>query len=474
MLEFKILPFPLRIKKTNQKSNLKMLPILSSTSTTSPPKGKADIRSSVHGKIETIVLVLPPNGKAINAYPFYHILRELVFKMNDEKQFIVIHQNNETEINKELSSIPYDRQKVHLLKIVNLGDKIQSWVQDVALPVYYTHNLNSQLYLIGGTKSDRDERDIIEDLSIKHLSSQRNNSINYKVLFKNSVLPFQGGNVLVGPGFILIGEDDRTSNFKNYSKEYKKWFGITPIFLKSKPNLPIQKYYPSIAKHTFPPNETTSQQPLYHIDMFITLAGYDDNGDYILVIGNPVLDTDIQFSNDQELLLYINQWVCQIRLSINTIIEQLKQEKSISFRIIRIPLVLSYEDDEPIIKDNILYRCINWFWATYNNCLVEVYKQSNSNNVVKKVWLPSYAKHSSDYRDHTMDQDLKNRISQKLGIPNEDVKHGNWRSLEIYEKKATAIWEQLGFEVNLLDSSFIPFALDDGSLNCITNCINRT
>jgi hypothetical protein len=81
-------------------------------------------------------------------------------------------------------------------------------------------------------------------------------------------------------------------------------------------------------------------------------------------------------------------------------------------------------------------RVRQWYFATSNNCLVEITDTS------KRVWLPTYG-------------------------------HGPWRALAATDEASREIWEELGFEVVQL-GDFHPFAQNLGSLHCIKKYLARS
>ena len=100
----------------------------------------------------------------------------------------------------------------------------------------------------------------------------------------------------------------------------------------------------------------------------------------------------------------------------------------LGFEVTRTPLPRVYVDYPE-------ERVRQWYFATSNNCLVEVADGS------KRVWLPTYG-------------------------------HGPWAALRATDEANQAIWEKLGFEVVPL-GNFHYFAQNLGALHCIKKYLAR-
>jgi hypothetical protein len=77
-----------------------------------------------------------------------------------------------------------------------------------------------------------------------------------------------------------------------------------------------------------------------------------------------------------------------------------------------------------------------WYFATSNNCLVQIDKRAGNH-----VWLPSYG-------------------------------HSDWADLAATDRANQHIWEGLGFTVHML-ADFHPFAQNLGSVHCIKKYLER-
>ena len=149
--------------------------------------------------------------------------------------------------------------------------------------------------------------------------------------------------------------------------------------------------------------------------MFVTLAGRNDDGSPIALVGDPKMAADIlgEQTTPEMLIPYYDD-----------VANRLSTE---GFKVVRNPLPLTYAD---FPSEKRRY----WYFATANNALVEV-----SNN--KRVWLPTYG-------------------------------YGAQQHLRATDARNKRIWEDLGFEVDLL-TDFNPFASNLGAVHCITKYLQR-
>jgi hypothetical protein len=161
---------------------------------------------------------------------------------------------------------------------------------------------------------------------------------------------------------------------------------------------------------------TGEAQPIFHIDMFISLAGRGRSGKYRLLVGSPRMADEI-----------LNQ--APLPHAMAAIFDDMARTLSQQgFEVIRNPLPLTYLDD-PQAKVRM------WYFATANNCLVQIDGQD------KRVWLPTYG-------------------------------HGAWSNLKAIDKANKRIWRKLGFNVTEL-ADFHPFAQNLGSVHCIKKYLER-
>jgi hypothetical protein len=254
-------------------------------------------------------------------------------------------------------------------------------------------------------------------------------------------LYFQGGNLLIGDSFFMIGADYPANSLRYIDRVILPDPGEEPPaaiqrlyheYLDRERELLVVASTLPVPAETAEPiqvegeqwtevkyfgNHPGTQQPLFHIDMFITLVGRSRGGRYRVLVGDPKMAARI---------LGIPLWPHSMSEVFDDIAHELKK---LGFTVIRNPLPLVYVDD-PDTKERL------WYFATANNALVQV-----PNRGQRIVWLPTYG-------------------------------HGAWAALAATDRRNREIWERLGFEVRQL-GDFHPFAANLGALHCIKKYLKR-
>ncbi|WMX16974.1 MULTISPECIES: hypothetical protein [unclassified Aureispira] len=475
MLKLKILPYPLNDqKKIYSNDKIINLPI-------DPPfeegTQQAPIPSS-KGKIKSLLLVLPKDKKLKSKFNFFPILRELIQKL-PEVQFIVVHRGTELDLDPTFKLWLKNHPRVALKLIKNQRGRaatdadLSTWAQDHFYPLKLINERTSSVTTYGMI-GNIDSNYLFSLKRLAQSTAESNLLPNFKL--KQTGLPFEGGNLLVGDGFMLVGANDiHPEDCKvDCKKVYENWFGIKTIFVKSCVPPPHEEYHTSkdTFENKFPLLSDIRKQPIYHLDMFLTLAGFNkDKTSYTIVVGHPRLGVEALEQLDHEFYLFLNGWITQMQASLCSCIENLKtsfvQELKVNLNIVSIPLILTYNDK---VGSACLKR--EWFWASYNNCLVEHIEETPQQKTSKKVWLPAYGSSASDFSKKEMSSNLSRNIQQCLRT-NHPIKYGDWTHLKKYDLESKYVWESLGFEVALLEQSYLPFARQYGSLNCFTNCLER-
>lgn len=249
-------------------------------------------------------------------------------------------------------------------------------------------------------------------------------------------LYFQGGNVLIGDDFWFIGADYPANSLRlgyivpepgeSERDAVKRVYGKHMdndrklIVLGSRVPVPTQKTRPVLVNGQlwneilYFGNHNGTVQPLFHIDMFISLAGKNENGVYRVLVADPSMAYDLLNEEPPE---------GTMQPVFDDIANQLT---TLGFEVIRNPMPMAYDDD-----DNKKVRY--WYFATSNNVILQ--------DADNKVWIPTYG-------------------------------HDHWSNLSVTDDANRDIWHSLGYEVNQL-SNFHPFAANLGAAHCITKYLNR-
>jgi len=193
----------------------------------------------------------------------------------------------------------------------------------------------------------------------------------------------------------------------------------------------MQQYYHSMY------NWRGLEQPIYHLDLFMTPIGYNETGNYELLIGHPVAGFDyhaVETEDHVRKVFYHQMEDAQKRIDdcIKRLEKTFTRKLKKTLKIHRNPMPLTFER-----KGNDYH----WYWATYNNCIIQ-------NGTSKIVWLPTYG-HDDKFNQH-------------------------WNYLKKYDKENQEKFKTLGFTPHLLNADFHPFAEQNGSLHCLTKSILTT
>ena len=249
-------------------------------------------------------------------------------------------------------------------------------------------------------------------------------------------LYFQGGNVLIGDDFWFIGADYPAHSLElgfvvpqpgeTTSAAITRVYGSFMdrdrklIVVGSRVPVPSNQKRPIMVNGElwhevlYFGNAPGTVQPLFHIDMFVSLAGRDVNGTYTVMVGSPEMAASILGEPLPE-------------GAMQDVFDDVAAGLSaLGFKVIRNPLPMAYDDDD---TDNTRY----WYFATGNNVLTQ--------DGPKKVWIPTYG-------------------------------HGNWTKLAATDAENKRIWESLGYTVELLPD-FHPFAANLGAAHCIKKYLGR-
>ena len=290
-------------------------------------------------------------------------------------------------------------------------------------------------------------------------------------------LIFQGGNCLVGDEFWLIGKDyvadsvalvhgerppvDVPSEltpeafvrqlFKDYVDARRRL-----LIIGTNREIPLQAcygtrdstgYYLDLAA-----GGAGTFQPIFHIDMFISLIGRNQANQFEMLVGSPrlgaeILKTPAPYALD-DVYDSIAKFLTQEGMKVhrNPLVHQSTPGRTFSFWELR---DLAAEDGRESLRpavqqlqaagavESTTVRVRDWHHITWNNCLVE-----NSSTTGKRVYLPTFG-------------------------------HGTNERLRVIDERMKAIWEGLGFTVHLL-GDFNEFARRQGVVHCIKKYLDRS
>lgn len=250
---------------------------------------------------------------------------------------------------------------------------------------------------------------------------------------RQSQLCFQGGHVLAGDDFVLVGRDCRDATLAELGPDvdvdalFAAELGDRRIvFVGTDREVPEETIRPcadAAGRLEAVYRGAGDAQPLDHLDMFISLAGRDRTGRYRLLVGSPALADELLGRPSPD---HTMQDVY------DDIADRLVAQ---GFEVIRNPLPLTYGDGRRSV-DGTIRDVRLWYHASANNCLVQIDSQAGNH-----VWLPTYG-------------------------------HGAWQHLAVTDAANQAVWEGLGFTVHAL-ANYHAFAQRLGAVHCIAKDLAR-
>jgi hypothetical protein len=289
-------------------------------------------------------------------------------------------------------------------------------------------------------------------------------------------LIFQGGNCLVGSDFWLLGKDYFADTIYLFNEPqppvgvgqngdprmlatetFSRYVDATRrlILIGTRKPIPIVGHVGSKQDGVFYLDVAASGagtfQPIFHIDMFLTLVGENGDGKFEVLVGSPSLADerlgttspfalgavydDIAESLGREgFVVRRNPLVHRSTLGRRATLPELTEltqrpgGESVALAIAQLRKAGADDSTEIQVRD--------WHHITWNNCLVE-----NAGAMGKDVYLPTFG-------------------------------HEPYEDLAIIDAEMSELWESLGFTVHLL-ADFNPFARRQGVVHCIKKYVRR-
>ncbi|MEP6517995.1 hypothetical protein [Microcoleus vaginatus] len=387
--------------------------------------------SSLHGQIEQILLTIP----------------SWVFFPENSPDETSLIQKYADAFRRILQTLPTNTKFLILINEIS-QDRLTQWTEEFGITerteIVTTDNTTrftvwaQDAYCVCDDKLDN-EKYFVEPASFNRADDAY---IADRVATKTNLestqvqLYFQGGNILIGDDFWFIGADypensldlgfvipaPGESDAKAIARVYGNYLDKSRklIVVGSRLPVPSQRVRPitingeSWQEILYFGNNKGTVQPLFHIDMFISLAGRSDSGKYRVLVADPAMAASILGEPLPE-------------GAMQDVFDDIASSLSeIEFEVIRNPMPMAYDDDD---IDKVRY----WYFATGNNVIIQ--------DTPKKVWLPTYG-------------------------------HDQWSKLSLTDQKNKEIWESLGYSVEMLPN-FHPFAANLGAAHCITKYLYR-
>lgn len=289
-------------------------------------------------------------------------------------------------------------------------------------------------------------------------------------------LIFQGGNCLVGDDFWLIGKDyfaDSVELLNRPRPPVTLPGGMTPeAFVRrlfsdyvdkarelrvvgTNKAIPIRPFYGTRAEGRYfldvAADGAGTFQPIFHIDMFLTLLGRDAAGAFEVLVGSPALADALLGRSSPFGLSDVYDGIARslasagFKVHRNPLVHRPTEGRAFTVAELRsLAARPEYAELVPAIDELVAAGAADgtrvtvrtWHHVTWNNCLVE-----NSARLGKNVYLPTFG--------HGPNADLK-RVDDEM----------------------VRLWQGLGFEVHAL-GDFNPFAERQGVVHCIKKYLRR-
>ena len=364
-----------------------------------PKPQQPKLVSSSEGKINSMLLTIPVDAIEGDIVAIYKKMLETLPKST--RFTCLVNSGSKAIVEEWLKTYHRDKTSVVVEAPDYVGFSI--WAQDAYA---ISTNLDKQPYFVEPLSFLRYADAVIADY-ITHATNIKDFQVP---------LYFQGGNILVGDDFWLIGADYPTKT-RDYidnaitlpegeapealvKRLFRENLDVSRELLYVGSQIPVPVDDVILTKEdgqycvdmVFQGNDHGTVQPLFHIDMFLSLAGRDANGKYQILVGDPSM---APMAPSAMVDSYTMQNVY------DAIADSLK---SSDFTVIRNPLPLTFSKQTVKLEElnhpenEKLYRIYlqlhnlgltevelrNWYFASSNNALLEI------TDTLKRVWLPTY------------------------------------------------------------------------------------
>jgi hypothetical protein len=392
-----------------------------------PGPKKPKIVSTAHGPISKILFTYP--AYAAGDYSYREVYADLFKKLPAHTSIVVLHHGSaEAELTTAIEQAGVADRTTAVVAPEHLHFLV--WAEDPYVVVQDATD-PAAVYFLEPYTFPRASDAVISDYVLEAAGLR-----NFQ-----SPLYFQGGNVLIGDDFFFIGVDYPANTLRLIERsghiivppgqrpeDFVRQLYVSSfdpdrrvVYVGTTLNVP-QRQVRRVTINGQPWSEeiyagTGIAQPIFHIDMFVSLTGRNERtGKYRVLVGSPALAAELlgDEAPDQAMAPVFDDIAANLELQ--------------GFEVLRNPLPLTYVDDTA-------RRERFWYFATANNCLVEITADS------KTVWLPTYG-------------------------------HGPWRDLAVVDRRNKEIWEGLGFRAIEL-GDFHPFTQGLGAVHCIKKYLAR-
>lgn len=427
-----------------------------------PGLQKPRLISTYAGTIEKILFCFP--SWAIEEEKYVSAYQSVIQSLRQGTKFVIVHHESiRPTIESWLTSAGHNLDNIDFVPIAEYVS-LTDWAEDAYVALEDASD--GATYLMEPWEFNRAGDALIADAVEDHTT----------IKASQAPLIFQGGNCLIGEDFWLLGKDYFVDTIELLNRQRSP----APIPKEADPETYVRRLFSNyvdkdrrlivlgtrkpLALKNYVGSRESEQyfldiaaggvgtfQPIFHIDMFITLIGRNSQGKFEILVGSPrlgdqILGTRSPFSLDdlyddiaaalekEGMLVKRNPLVHFPTIGQTLLLHELQKIASQS----------GYEALKPAIDelsksgatDNSRVSVRDWHHITWNNCLVE-----NSSANGKHVYLPTFG-HEPNIQLQKIDDEM------------------------------TRIWESLGFTVHRL-GDFNEFAKRQGVVHCIKKYLAR-
>lgn len=427
-----------------------------------PGLQRPSLVSSWQGTIETLLFTFPTYGVASRDLAAGY--RSVIAALRQGTRFVVVHHaSTRSDVEKWFRAAGHPDGNV---TYVALPDYVSftDWAEDgyVAL----LDAADGTAYLMEPWEFPRAGDALIAESVQEHLPLRA----------AQAPLIFQGGNCLIGDTFWLLGKDyfaDSVALLDGDSPPVATPAGTTPdafvtrlftdyvdagrelaVVGTSRP-IPLRPFYGRREGKEFfldiAGDGAGTYQPIFHIDMFITLVGRSAGGDFHALVGSPAMGDELLGTRSPYALDDVYDALAAqlgdrgIKVQRNPLVHRPTPGRT--FTLAQLREIGGQPGNEALAVavaelqaggagEQTPVRVCTWHHVTWNNCLVEHSAARGAH-----VYLPTFG-------------------------------HGSSADLRVVDEAMQALWEDRGFTVHLL-GDFNGFARRQGVVHCIKKYLAR-
>ena len=427
-----------------------------------PGLQKPALISSWQGSIEALLLAFPTYGVAspeLNAG-----YKSLIAAMRPGTRFVVVHhESRRWDVAEWFDAAGHPEGNVTYVAVPDYVT-FTDWAEDPYVAVVDV--ADETAYLMEPWEFPRAGDALLSE------------SVQEHTVLRSGQAPliFQGGNCLIGDDFWMLGKDyladsialvegrdapvtlpEGTTSAAFVTRLFGDYVdaGRELVVIGTEKPIPLREFYGSGEDGQFyvdiAGDGAGTYQPIFHIDMFITLIGRHPDGGFDVLVGSPALGDELLGTRSPFSAADVYDTIARqlaalgMRVRRNPLVH--RPEIGPAFTVAELRMIAGQPGNGALLdavndlvtlgaRETSIARVRTWHHVTWNNCLVE-----NSASAGRHVYLPTFGH-----------------------LPHED--------LEPIDEAMQVLWEELGFTVHML-ADFNAFARRQGVVHCIKKYLRR-